>query len=114
MLEANEVSALVYDWNELDRCGPLLRRKPRELSGGQRQRVAIGRALVRKPDVFLLDEPLTGLDAQNAQLVATALDRLTKGKTTILVTHETEHAAQADRVICFRQGQVVDTSMILP
>ncbi|MCA9187938.1 MAG: ABC transporter ATP-binding protein [Planctomycetales bacterium] len=84
------------------------------LSRGQRQRIAIARAAIRNSPIVLLDEPLTGLDAQNAQLVATALDRLTKGKTTILVTHETEHAAQADRVICFRQGQVVDTSMILP
>ena len=69
---------------------PLLERNPRELSGGQRQRVALGRAIVREPAVFLLDEPLSNLDAQLRGQTRTELIRLQRelGTTTIYVTHD--------------------------
>ena len=87
----------------------LLQRKPRELSGGQRQRVAIGRALVRRPKAFLMDEPLSNLDAKlRVQMRAELLglhQRL--GITTIYVTHDqTEAMTLGDRVVVMRHGVV--------
>ncbi len=89
--------------------GHLLQRKPRELSGGERQRVALARALVREPSVFLLDEPLSNLDAQ---LRASARDELQQfqrriGTTTIYVTHDqVEAMGLGDRVVVMRAGTV--------
>jgi multiple sugar transport system ATP-binding protein len=87
----------------------LLNRKPRELSGGQRQRVAIGRALVRRPEAFLMDEPLSNLDAKlRVQMRAELLslhERL--GITTIYVTHDqTEAMTLGDRVVVLDRGVV--------
>src|SRR4051794_14242928 len=87
----------------------LLHRKPRELSGGERQRVALARALVREPAVFLLDEPLSNLDAQ---LRASARDELQQfqrriGTTTIYVTHDqVEAMGLGDRIVVMRAGSV--------
>src|SRR3954470_11628084 len=89
--------------------GRLLERKPRELSGGERQRVALARALVREPAVFLLDEPLSNLDAQ---LRASARDELQQfqrriGTTTIYVTHDqVEAMGLGDRIVVMRAGSV--------
>jgi multiple sugar transport system ATP-binding protein len=88
----------------------LLGRKPAELSGGQRQRVAIARALVRKPSVFLLDEPLSNLDAQLRTSTRAELKRLQRetGITTIYVTHDqTEAMTLGDRIGLFRDGDVI-------
>jgi multiple sugar transport system ATP-binding protein len=87
----------------------LLDRKPRELSGGERQRVALARAIVREPSVFLLDEPLSNLDAK---LRASAREELEEfhrriGTTTIYVTHDQiEAMAMGDRVVVLHQGVV--------
>jgi ABC-type sugar transport system ATPase subunit len=87
----------------------LLHRKPKELSGGQRQRVAIGRAIVREPQVFLFDEPLSNLDAKlrghmRAEL-ALLHERL--GKTTLYVTHDqVEAMTLADRIVIFDKGRI--------
>ncbi|WP_455387898.1 ABC transporter ATP-binding protein [Petrachloros mirabilis] len=88
---------------------PLLDRWPRELSGGQRQRVALGRALIRQPKLFLLDEPLSNLDAQLRSVMRAELrqlhDRL--GTTMIYVTHDqTEAMTLADRVAVLDRGVV--------
>jgi multiple sugar transport system ATP-binding protein len=88
----------------------LLDRKPAELSGGQRQRVAIARALVRKPSVFLLDEPLSNLDAQLRTSTRAELKRLQRETaiTTIYVTHDqTEAMTLGDRIGLFREGVLV-------
>jgi multiple sugar transport system ATP-binding protein len=92
----------------------LLKRKPRALSGGQRQRVAMGRAIVRQPHAFLMDEPLSNLDAKlRVQLraeLARLLDEL--GTTTIYVTHDqVEALTMGDRVAVMRRGELeqVDT-----
>jgi multiple sugar transport system ATP-binding protein len=88
---------------------PLLDRKPRQLSGGERQRVALARALVREPAVFLLDEPLSNLDAK---LRATARDELKRfqqevGTTTIYVTHDQAEAmGLGDRIAVLSAGRV--------
>jgi len=87
----------------------LLDRKPRQLSGGQRQRVAMGRALVRRPRLFLLDEPLSNLDAQLRLNVRLELKRLHRQiKTTILyVTHDqVEAMTLGDKVVVLKEGQV--------
>jgi multiple sugar transport system ATP-binding protein len=89
--------------------GELLERKPRELSGGERQRVALARAIVREPSVFLLDEPLSNLDAK---LRASAREELTQfhkriGTTTIYVTHDqVEAMAMGDRIVVLDKGLV--------
>ncbi|MCL4489614.1 MAG: ABC transporter ATP-binding protein [Chloroflexi bacterium] len=88
----------------------LLRRKPREISGGQMQRVAVGRAIVRQPDVFLMDEPLSCLDAKLRVEMRTELKRLQKslGVTTIYVTHDQAEAmTMADKLIVMRDGHIL-------
>src|SRR5437870_9893847 len=85
----------------------LLSRKPAQLSGGQRQRVALGRAIVREPTVFLMDEPLSNLDAQLRVHMRAELKRLQKdiGVTTIYVTHDqVEAMTMADRVAILNGG----------
>ncbi|MCK5792829.1 MAG: sn-glycerol-3-phosphate ABC transporter ATP-binding protein UgpC [Ketobacter sp.] len=87
----------------------LLERKPRELSGGQRQRVAIGRAIVRKPRVFLFDEPLSNLDAALRVQMRLELKRLHRelGTTMIYVTHDqVEAMTLADRIVVLNAGAV--------
>ena len=85
----------------------LLQRRPKELSGGQRQRVAIGRAIVREPQVFLFDEPLSNLDAKlrGHMRIEIALLHRRLGKTTVYVTHDqVEAMTLADRIVVMDQG----------
>jgi multiple sugar transport system ATP-binding protein len=85
----------------------LLSRKPAQLSGGQRQRVAVGRAIVREPEVFLMDEPLSNLDAKLRLYMRAELKRLQKdiGVTTIYVTHDqVEAMTMADRIAIMNKG----------
>ncbi len=89
--------------------GGLLQRKPRELSGGERQRVALARAIVREPSVFLLDEPLSNLDAKLRLSAREELERFHRrvGTTTIYVTHDqVEAMAMGDRVMVLNKGVV--------
>src|SRR6266699_5745603 len=89
--------------------GALLDRKPRELSGGERQRVALARAIVREPAVFLLDEPLSNLDAKLRASAREELERFHRrvGTTTIYVTHDqVEAMAMGDRVMVLNKGMV--------
>jgi multiple sugar transport system ATP-binding protein len=84
-----------------------LKRKPGNLSGGQRQRVAMGRAIVRRPDAFLMDEPLSNLDAKLRVQTRTEIQKLHQdlGTTTMYVTHDqTEAMTMADRVAVMRDG----------
>ncbi len=88
----------------------LAQRYPRELSGGQQQRVAVARALVVRPDAFLLDEPLSNLDAKLRQSVGLELRALQQslGLTTVFVTHDQAEAlALADRLVIMHKGEVV-------
>jgi multiple sugar transport system ATP-binding protein len=88
---------------------PYLERKPRALSGGQRQRVAMGRAIVRKPQVFLMDEPLSNLDAQLRVQTRTQIAALQRrlGTTTIYVTHDqVEAMVMGDRVAVMFDGRL--------
>jgi multiple sugar transport system ATP-binding protein len=113
-----EIDGSVKDTAALLGLAELLARRPKELSGGQRQRVAMGRAIVREPRAFLMDEPLSNLDAKlrvqmRAQL---ALLRKRLGATTIYVTHDqTEAMTMGDRLAVMRKGELqqVDTPTAL-
>ncbi len=76
------------------------------LSGGQRQRIAVARALLRDAAVVVLDEATTGLDADNASAVRAAIEDLTRGRTTVVVTHDEETARACDRIVVIESGQV--------
>ena len=86
-----------------------LERKPKELSGGQRQRVALGRAMVRTPNLYLMDEPLSNLDAKLRTTTRTEISRMhrAKGAITIYVTHDqVEAMTMADRIVLMSMGEV--------
>ncbi len=104
-----EIQSRVLEAVRLLGIGDLLERKPRELSGGQRQRVAMGRALVRRPTLFLLDEPLSNLDARLRSSVRLELKRLhgeLKG-TFLYVTHDqVEAMTLGDRVAVMGEGRI--------
>ena len=88
---------------------PFLKRKPRALSGGQRQRVAMGRAIVRQPQAFLMDEPLSNLDAKLRVQMRAEIARLQHdlGVTTVYVTHDqVEAMTMGDRVAVMRKGEI--------
>jgi multiple sugar transport system ATP-binding protein len=109
-----DTRARVRDVADLLGIGELLARKPRELSGGQRQRVAMGRAIIRHPQVFLMDEPLSNLDAKLRVQMRGELAKLHRrlGVTTIYVTHDqTEAMTLGQRVVVLNKGlvQQVDT-----
>jgi ATP-binding cassette subfamily B protein len=78
------------------------------LSQGQRQRIAIARAAIRKAPILILDEPATGLDKTNERLVLEALDRLYRGRTTFLITHDLHHAARSDFIVFIENGRIVE------
>src|SRR6266498_2396534 len=97
---------------------PYLNRRPKELSGGQRQRVAMGRAIVRKPQVFLMDEPLSNLDAKLRVQMRAEIAKIQHevDVTTLYVTHDqVEAMTMGDRVAVMRKGELqqVDTPQVL-
>jgi multiple sugar transport system ATP-binding protein len=103
----SEIEARVKEVAKLLGIDALLKRKPKELSGGQRQRVALGRAIVRKPSVFLMDEPLSNLDAKLRVHMRAELKRLQKSleTTLIYVTHDqVEAMTMSDRVAIMNDG----------
>lgn len=108
-LPREQIDARVCEAAQVLELDELLDRKPRSLSGGQRQRVAMGRAIVRHPRVFLMDEPLSNLDSQlrtHTRTQVAALQR-TLGVTTIYVTHDqTEAMTMADRIVILDQGAI--------
>jgi multiple sugar transport system ATP-binding protein len=108
-VKKNEIARRVDEAAQLLDIGPLLDRRPKELSGGQRQRVALGRAITRDPKVFLLDEPLSNLDAQlRTQMRAELrlLFRRIEG-TVVYVTHDQAEAMTlSDRLVVMRNGIV--------
>ena len=106
----NEIAQRVGEVAELLGLADLLERKPAQLSGGQRQRVAMGRAIVRQPQAFLLDEPLSNLDAKLRVGMRASLAQLHQrlGVTTVYVTHDqTEAMTLGQRVAVMRDGHIL-------
>jgi multiple sugar transport system ATP-binding protein len=113
-----EVTRRVQNAAEILQIEPYLKRKPRALSGGQRQRVAMGRAIVREPQAFLMDEPLSNLDAKLRVQMRAEIHQLQRALnvTTIYVTHDqVEAMTMGDRVAVMNAGrlQQVDTPQVL-
>lgn len=107
-----EIESRVAAASAILKIDHLLDRRPGQLSGGQRQRVAIGRAIVRKPDVFLFDEPLSNLDAELRVSMRIEIARLHRelGNTMIYVTHDqTEAMTLADQIVVLRDGRIEQT-----
>ncbi len=105
-----EIERRVREVAEMLKIEHLLDRRPRELSGGEQQRVALGRAIVRRPKVFLMDEPLSNLDAKLRVVMRAELKKLQKnlGVTTIYVTHDqVEAMTMADRIAVMNKGRIV-------
>ena len=103
------VEQKVFKAAEILNLGPYLDRKPRELSGGQMQRVALGRAIVRDSNLFLMDEPLSNLDAKLRVQMRSEIVKLHKSinATTIYVTHDqTEAMTMADRIVVMNKGVI--------
>ncbi|ADD40754.1 ABC transporter ATP-binding protein [Stackebrandtia nassauensis] len=106
-LPKNQIAEKVDKAAEMLELGGFLDRRPGELSGGQRQRVAMGRAIVRSPQAFLMDEPLSNLDAKLRAQMRTSISRLQKSlaTTTVYVTHDqTEAMTLGDRIVVLRDG----------
>jgi len=113
-----EIEKMVKDAAKILDLEPLLDRKPKALSGGQRQRVAMGRAIVRDPKVFLMDEPLSNLDAKLRGQMRIEISKLHQrlGTTIIYVTHDqTEAMTLGTRIVVMNAGlvQQVDTPQVL-
>ncbi len=109
-MSKQEIERRVSQAAEILQLQEFLDRKPRALSGGQRQRVAMGRAIVREPNVFLLDEPLSNLDAKLRVQMRTEIARLQRqlGTTTVYVTHDqTEAMTLGDRIAVLRAGEML-------
>ena len=108
-LSKGEIDARVQEAADILGLHDLLERKPKELSGGQRQRVAVGRAIVRKPKLFLFDEPLSNLDAKLRVAMRAEISKLHRrlGATIIYVTHDqVEAMTMADRIFIMNKGVV--------
>lgn len=104
-----EIETRVAEAARMLQLGPYLDRKPKALSGGQRQRVAIGRAVVREPQVFLFDEPLSNLDAELRVTMRGEIAALHRriGNTMIYVTHDqVEAMTMADKIVVLRAGHI--------
>jgi len=105
----SKIVAMIEDVAELLEIKELLDKRPGDLSGGQKQRVALGRAIIRKPRVFLLDEPLANLDANLRKTMRVEIDALQSkvGITSLYVTHNQEEAmTMADRIAVLNEGEL--------
>jgi len=117
-VDKQEIDRRVKEAAEILDISQYLDRKPKELSGGQRQRVALGRAIIREPAVFLMDEPLSNLDAKLRVQMRTEISKLHRrlGATTIYVTHDQiEAMTMADRIVVMKDGiiqQIADPQTV--
>jgi len=115
-VEKDEIDRRVHEAADILGIEDLLHRKPRQLSGGQRQRVAVGRTIVRKPKVFLFDEPLSNLDAMLRVAMRAEISKLHRrlGATIIYVTHDqVEAMTMAEQIFIMNNGALQQSGMPL-
>lgn len=106
---ADQRNSLIQEYTKIVGMDPYLKRMPNELSGGQRQRIALARAMVKKPKVFLMDEPLSNLDAKLRAAMRVELSELQAnlGATFVYVTHDqVEAMSMADTIVLMEQGEI--------
>ena len=83
-------------------------RRPHELSGGQRQRIALARAILRDPQILILDEATSQIDLESEQLIHQALEEFSRGRTVLIITHRLATLRLADRILVMNGGRVAD------
>ncbi|XP_026315183.1 multidrug resistance protein homolog 49-like isoform X2 [Hyposmocoma kahamanoa] len=112
MEEVQRVAIMAYAHDFITRLpngyDTMIGERGASLSGGQKQRIAIARSLLREPAVLLLDEATSALDPHSERQVQAALDRASKGRTTLTVSHRLSTIVNADRIICMDQGSIVE------
>ena len=111
-MDKDEIDKIVKETAGMTKIDMLLERLPSQLSGGQQQRVAVARAIAVNPDIFLMDEPLSNLDAKLRGSMRTELKAIhdKTGATTVFVTHDQSEAmSMADRIVIMKDGEVVQT-----
>ncbi|OQX65087.1 MAG: sugar ABC transporter ATP-binding protein [Anaerolinea sp. 4484_236] len=109
-MSKDKIDEIVNDVSKLTKINPLLERYPAQLSGGQQQRVAVARAIAVSPEVFLMDEPLSNLDAKLRVSMRTELKAIhdETNATTVFVTHDQSEAmSMADRIVIMKDGEVI-------
>jgi multiple sugar transport system ATP-binding protein len=109
-MEKNEINKIVNEVAQMVHIDQLLERYPSQLSGGQQQRVAVARAIAVKPKIFLMDEPLSNLDAKLRGAMRTELKAIhaSTGATSVFVTHDQSEAmSMADRIVIMKDGEIV-------